>query len=129
MDAAPRTLVDKYGPSNGFCWQLHEVVGAQLVSVPMALPLSRSRATWWRLMALVGTVFAVTGAALNALLWAMVIRPVTRMAALAERVSLGEPDVPAFDTKGRDEIGVLGRSFTRMRRSLTAAVTLLQQQA
>src|SRR5688500_5808836 len=48
VDAAPRTLVDKYGPSNGFGWQLHEVVGAQMVSVPMALPLSRSRATWWR---------------------------------------------------------------------------------
>ena len=129
VDAAPRTLVEKYGPSNGFGWQLHEVVGAQVVSVPMAVPLSRSRTTWWRLMMLVSAVFAVTGAALNALLWAMVIRPVTRMAVLAERVSLGELDVPAFNTKGRDEIGVLARAFTRMRRSLTTAVSMLQQQA
>jgi protein-histidine pros-kinase len=127
VDNAPRTLVDKYGPANGFGWQLHEVVGAQMVSVPMAVPMARSRSTWLNFMALVGVVFVVTGAALNALLWAMVIRPVTRMAALAERVSLGEADVPAFDTKGSDEIGGLARSFTRMRRSLTKAVSMLEQ--
>jgi HAMP domain-containing protein len=127
VDNAPRTLVDKYGPANGFGWQLHEVVGAQVVSVPMAVPMARSRSTWLNFMALVGVVFVVTGAALNALLWAMVIRPVTRMAALAERVSLGEADVPAFDTKGQDEIGGLARSFTRMRRSLTKAVSMLEQ--
>ena len=127
VDNAPRTLVDKYGPANGFGWQLHEVVGAQMVSVPMAVPMARSRSTWLNFMALVGAVFVVTGAALNALLWAMVIRPVTRMAELAERVSLGEDGVPAFDTKGRDEIGGLARSFTRMRRSLTKAVSMLEQ--
>ena len=42
VDAAPRTLVDKYGPANGFGWQLDEVVGAQMVSVPMAVPLERA---------------------------------------------------------------------------------------
>jgi HAMP domain-containing protein len=126
VDAAPKALVERYGTANGFGWQLHEVVGAQVVSVPMAVPLARSQQTWTTFMALFSAVFVVTGVALNLMLWAMVIRPVTQMARLAERVSLGEPDVPAFNGQGRDEIAVLGQSFTRMRRSLTKAMKMLE---
>jgi HAMP domain-containing protein len=129
IDAAPRTLVDKYGPANGFGWQLHEVVGAQMVSVPMAVPLARSKETWTTFMSLFTAVFVATALALNALLWALVIRPVTRMAQLAERVSLGEADVPAFDGRGKDEIGMLAQSFTRMRRSLSKALSMLEEKA
>jgi HAMP domain-containing protein len=129
IDAAPKTLVEKYGPANGFGWQLHEVVGAQMVSVPMTVPLARAQQTWWALMTLLAAVFVAIGALLNALLWAMVIRPVTRMAALAERVSLGKGDAPAFDARGRDEIGVLGQSFNRMRRSLHTAMKMLEAPA
>jgi HAMP domain-containing protein len=129
VDAAPKTLVDKYGPANGFGWQLHEVVGAQMVSVPMTVPLARSQQTWLALMTLLAGVFVAIGVVLNVLLWAMVIRPVTRMAALAERVSLGKADAPPFDTRGRDEIGVLGQSFNRMRRSLTTAMKMLEAPA
>jgi HAMP domain-containing protein len=126
IDAAPKTLVEKYGPANGFGWQLHEVVGAQLVSVPMAVPMARSQQAWTTFMALFAAVFAATGLALNLMLWAMVIRPVTRMAQLADRVSLGEADVPAFSTAGKDEIGLLANAFTRMRRSLAKAMTMLE---
>jgi protein-histidine pros-kinase len=129
IDAAPKTLVERYGPANGFGWQLHEVVGAQMVSVPMALPLARAQQTWLTLMALLATVFAAIGAALNALLWALVIRPVTRLATLAERVSLGKGDVPAFDARSHDEIGVLAQSFNRMRRSLATAMKMLEAPA
>ena len=126
VDAAPRALVERYGPANGFGWQLHEVVGAQRVSVPMAVPMERSQRSWGTFMALFSAVFLTTALALNAMLWALVIRPVTRMARLAERVSLGEADVPAFAARGRDEIAVLGQSFTRMRRSLAKAMKLLE---
>ena len=30
VEAAPKTMVDKYGPANGFGWQMNEVVGAQV---------------------------------------------------------------------------------------------------
>lgn len=126
VDAAPKALVERYGTANGFGWQLHEVVGAQMVSVPMAVPLARSQQTWTTFMALFSAVFVVTGLALNLMLWALVIRPVTHMARLAERVSLGEADVPAFSAQGRDEIAVLGQSFTRMRRSLAKALKMLE---
>jgi protein-histidine pros-kinase len=38
-EMAPPAMVKIYGPSNGFGWKLNEVIGAQIVSVPMDLPI------------------------------------------------------------------------------------------
>ena len=32
-------MIRRYGPNNGFGWQLNEMVAAQIVSVPMAVPV------------------------------------------------------------------------------------------
>ena len=37
--ARPRRRSEGYGPSNGFGWKLNEIIGAQIVSVPMSLPV------------------------------------------------------------------------------------------
>jgi protein-histidine pros-kinase len=126
IEAAPRTLVDKYGPANGFGWQLGEVVGAQLVSVPMAVPLARAHEAWTVFMLLLSAVFAAVVLALNLMLWWLVLRPLAQLSSIANRVSLGELKAPAFQVDGRDEIGTLARSFTRMRRSLVQAMNMLE---
>ena len=125
VEAAPRSLLDKYGPANGFGWQLNEVVGAQVVSVPMSVPLARADQTFKVFMLSVVGIFAAVGVALNLMLWALVIRPVRALSALADRVSLGELQAPAFATGRRDEIGVLAQSFARMRTSLEQAMKML----
>jgi protein-histidine pros-kinase len=128
-DNAPRPLLEKYGPSNGFGWQLGEVVGAQVVSVPMALPLARAHEAWVVFMGALAAVFVAIGVVLNLMLWWMVIRPVTRLSNLADQVSLGAVGAPAFAAEGRDEIGALAQSFTRMRRSLSQAMDMLGAEA
>ncbi|HSY27491.1 MAG TPA: DUF3365 domain-containing protein, partial [Burkholderiaceae bacterium] len=40
-DAAPKTMTDIYGGNNGFGWNLNEIIGAQVISVPMTVPLQR----------------------------------------------------------------------------------------
>ncbi len=129
VDAAPRTLVEKYGPANGFGWNLNEVVGAQMVSVPMAVPMQRADRAFGVFMGLLTAVFVAIAAVLNAMLWWLVIRPVTRLSAIADRVSLGELDVPPFEARTRDEIGVLSQSFKRMQKSLVQALKMLEQPA
>ena len=42
---APAAMVKIYGPNNGFGWKHMEVIGAQVVSVPMALPLRNATPT------------------------------------------------------------------------------------
>jgi len=128
VEAAPGPMVAKYGPANGFGWQEGEIVGAQLVSVPMALPLVRARSAWLTLMGLLTGIFAAIALALNGLLWWLVVRPVTELSDLADRVSRGDPSAPGFAATtrfGDDEIGVLSRSFVRMRKSLVQAMKML----
>jgi protein-histidine pros-kinase len=125
VEAAPHTVIDKYGPANGFGWQMNEVIGAQVVSVPMSVPLARAEQTFKVFMASLVGIFVVIGIVLNVMLYLLVIRPVTALSKVANRVSLGEPDVPEFATRGRDEIGILAHSFTRMRRSLDQAIKMI----
>ena len=58
-------------------------------------------------------MFVVAGIVLNLMIWWFVVRPITRLSALADRVSQGELDAPEFHSGSRDEIGVLAESFTR----------------
>lgn len=125
-DAAPKTLVDKYGPGNGFGWTLNEALGAQVVSVPMTLPLARADRAFSVVLAMLAGVFLLIGGALNLMLWKLVIQPVSRLSALSDRVSMGELDAPEFVTRSKDEIGVLADSFGRMRKSLVHAMKLLE---
>jgi len=125
-DAAPAPMVQKYGTANGFGWNLNEVIGAQVVSVPMEVPFKRAEQTFGVFMSLIVGVFLTIGVVLNLMLWALVIRPVTRLSGLADRVSLGEMEAPEFETKARDEIGTLAESFGRMRKSLVQAMKMLE---
>lgn len=125
VEAAPKTMVDKYGPANGFGWQLNEVIGAQVVSVPMALPLQRADQNFKLFVGSLVAVFLVVGIVLNVMIWLVVVRPVTRLSALADRVSQGDMDAPEFQTTSKDEIGVLTQSFARMRASVVQAMKML----
>jgi protein-histidine pros-kinase len=125
VEAAPKPLVEKYGPANGFGWNLNEVLGAQVVSVPMSVPLARADRAFGVVMGLMAGVFILIGLALNLMLWKLVIQPVSRLSSLSDRVSLGELDAPEFDFKSKDEIGTLAESFTRMRKSMVHAMKML----
>jgi len=125
VDTAPKTMIQLYGPANGFGWKLNEVVGAQIVSVPMTLPVKRADDTFKVFLISLSAVFAFIFVALNLMLHAIVIRPVTRLSRLADEVSLGNLDAPEFVRKGKDEIAILAGSFNRMRTSLVQAMKML----
>ena len=126
VDVAPRTLIERYGPANGFGWKLNEVVGAQVVSVPTDVPTQRARAAYRSFMLLLAAVFLFVGIVLNLMLVSMVIRPVSRLATLADQVSLGGVDVPDFRVRSKDEIRTLADSFNRMKKSLVQAMKMLE---
>jgi len=128
--AAPRTLVDLYGPANGFGWKLNEIIGAQIVSVPTEVPIARANSAFQTFMLSLTLVFALVFVALNIMLSIMVIRPVSRLSRLADQLSQGEDiDVPDFEVRGNDEIDVLAQSFNRMKKSLVQAMKMLEAPA
>ena len=126
VSAAPASMIAQYGPANGFGWKLGEVIGAQVVSVPLAVPYARADKALTTFMLMLTVVFVLIGATLNWMLYKLVIAPVRALSSLADRVSLGELDAAPFSHSAQDEIGTLADSFTRMRKSLVQALKMLE---
>ena len=124
--AAPTTMVDLYGNGNGFGWTHGDVIGAQIVSVPMTLALTRANHSLLAFVAALSAVFVVMLVALNVLMHFFILKPMQRITSLARDVSAGKPDVPEYTVKGKDEIASLGRSFNLMHRSLQNAMRMLE---
>lgn len=123
---APRTVIARYGTSNGFGWQVNEVIGAQVVSVPIANAEASASSAFRAFLASLAAVFVALLVVVNLVLYMLVIRPVRRMALIADHVSTGDTSAPQFPVNGGPEMAALGRSFNRMRISLDKALKLLE---
>ena len=123
--SAPASMIALYGNENGFGWKPGEIIGAQIVSVPMSA--SQLRAEHIRRLFLVPFLgfLALLFISVNILLHFVVIRPMEKIADNAEAVSMGKIDTPEFEYKRRDQIGRLAASFNRMHRSLAQAFRML----
>ncbi|MDQ6917571.1 MAG: DUF3365 domain-containing protein [Pseudomonadota bacterium] len=125
-DAAPKTMIDSYGSANGFGWKMNDIVGAQVVSVPTALPFQRANYVFKIFLVSLGAIFIFTIAMLNLMLYWFVIRRVKRLARLADEVSLGNLEAGDFRTQSRDEIGTLTEALGRMKTSMVQAIKMLE---
>ena len=123
---APKSMVSLYGEANGFGWKINEIIGAQLVSVPMSVPIENANRAFVTFMASLFAVFALLFIVLNLMLNWMIVRPITRMARAADAVSTGDFAIAEFSERGTKEIAVLGASFNRMRRSLEKAMRMIE---
>jgi HAMP domain-containing protein len=124
--AAPQSLIARYGGDNGFGWQPNEVVAAQVVSVPFASATANADKDFRAFMVLLVSVFAAAFVVVNILLYRLVVRPVRRIALVADQVSQGDMSAPQFPHGGAPEIASVTRSFERMRKSLEKALRLLE---
>jgi HAMP domain-containing protein len=124
---APRALVAAYGRDNGFNWKVGDVVGAQIVSVPTAMPVAVASREFKALMISLGSVFLATLVLLDLALIVVVIRPVAKLSAVADEISKGNLNVPELAASGSDEIAQLARSFNRMYVSLAKAIKMLEE--
>ncbi len=77
-------------------------------------------------MASLAVVFLAIFVLLNVMLYTMVIRRVTRLAGMADQVSLGKLDAGDFRTTSKDEIGTLSAAMDRMKASLVQAMKMLE---
>jgi protein-histidine pros-kinase len=126
--AAPAAMVRRYGPNNGFGWQPNEIIGAQIVSVPMTVPLRLASQAFQELGIYLAGVFLASLILLDLLLLFTVVRPLRRLSTMADQISVGQVDMPELPVRGKDEIAVLAGSFNRMRRSLDRALKMLGSQ-
>lgn len=126
-DVAPAAMIKTYGPQNGFGWKLNQVIAAQIVAVPMSLPIQVADTAYRNLIFFLIATFLLTIIALDTALYMIVIRPLHQVSQAADRISKGETDLPDLQVKGKDEIADVTGSFNRMRVSLEKALKMLDQ--
>jgi len=124
--AAPVTMLAKYGSVNGFGWNMNEVVGAQIVSVPMTLPIQMANKTFITFISLLIVIFLIILIVINLMIRQIITKPLLGITRMANDVSMGKMDAPEFSISTKDEVAVLAASFNRMRRSLQKAMNMLE---
>lgn len=122
---APKAMVAHYGPDNGFGWKPDEVVGAQIVAVPMSVPIAMANQGFRNLLVGLGSVFLLTILLVDLALYTIVIRPLKEVSKNADVISKGNLEMPPLEVRGRDEIAAVTASFNRMHTSLVKAFELL----
>jgi protein-histidine pros-kinase len=126
VDKVMPTMVKTYGSVNGYGWKPGEVIAAQIVSVPMTVPLKIADTAFRRLILFLSVVFVATVVAIDLALYAIVIRPVRGLSAMADRISRGDMNLQELPVKGSDEIAAVTRSFNRMYVSMAKAMKMLK---
>ena len=122
---APKTMIKHYGPDHGFGWKANDVIGAQIVSVPMSVPVALADKGFRNLLISLGAIFLLTIALIDIAMYFIVIRPLRRVSQNADVISKGEIDLPALEIKGKEEISEVTASFNRMHTSLIKAFEML----
>lgn len=125
--AAPHALITVYGSDHGFGWKKDQVIGAQIVSVPMAVPVAIANRAYHRLVLFLLLTLFLAIAALDGGVYWFVIRPLKIVSDSADRFSRGEKNVPEIEVKGKDEIATVAASFNRMKVSLAKALRMVQE--
>ena len=126
-DKAPPQMLKEYGPDGGFGWKLKEIVGAQIVTVPMEVPLAQAKRMFTTFMISLAAVFIILFILLDIMLVRLVIKPLGQMSTAADEISKGNLEVAEFSETGNDEVAALASSFNRMRRSLVKAMAMFNR--
>lgn len=125
-DVAPKSMIERYGTANGFGWHLKQIIGTQMISVPASTVIQSARQSFVLIMGIIVGVFAAVILMVNLWLKRYVVRPLNRMAQVAEAVSIGDTDAE-FERMSNDEVGRLAEAFTRMKTSLAMAMKRLEK--
>ena len=126
--AAPKALIAVYGSANGFGWKENSVVGAQIVSVPLAVPMAKADRAYQRLLFFLALTMIAAIVALDASVYWFVIRPLRVVSDTADRISRGEKNVTPVQIEGKDEIATVASSVNRMQVSLAKALKMFEEE-
>jgi protein-histidine pros-kinase len=125
---APPAMIRRYGSANGFGWHEGEIIGAQIVSVPMAVPIRMADVGFRGLMLYLAGIFLATLVLLDLLLYYGVVRPLGRLSSYGDELAAGNFSSAELPSGGGGEIARLSGSINLMRRSLERALKLLDGQ-
>jgi protein-histidine pros-kinase len=95
-DAAPHSMLTKYGAGNGFGWQPGDIVALQIVEVPTAPSRQKAFNSVTVTVGSIAATFALIQVLLSFLIRQQITRPLAVLSRTARALSLGQ-GVPEAD--------------------------------
>ncbi|MDJ0534938.1 MAG: DUF3365 domain-containing protein [Xenococcaceae cyanobacterium MO_207.B15] len=131
-EAAPKSMIERYGKDNGFGWKLNEIVTARIIYVPANKVLQTASQSSIRAISVIVAIFAITIFILNWWLNRYIVRPLNRMSKTAEAVSQGHIEAEfeensQDEVRRYDEVGRLAKAFGLMQTSLKISINKLEE--
>lgn len=123
---APASQIASYGSDNGFGWQLNEIVGAQIISVPSSQVLDAARQLLNLVITRVVIFLLLASILLNFFLKFTITDPLKKMSYASKQLSMGDMEIE-FEQKTNDEIGILAASLNRLKVSIKMAMDMLEE--
>lgn len=126
-EVAPRAMVAKYGPAQGFGWKMEEPVGVQLVEIPTAPSRAQAISSVLVTIGSLSCVFVLSAAIFLMLLRRYVTHPLDLLtrAAHASSLSKATHEVEAAPIGG--QFGELQQAIFRLKSSVDHALRLFEQ--
>ncbi len=122
-EVAPASLIATYGSNGGFNWQLDEIIGTRVVSVPTSLAYQHVRESIVSYSLLIASIFIIAYTAVNLIVRRWIIRPLDSIAHLVENISLRRIESTPLPEDRSDELGKLSKSINRLLASLQRSLS------
>lgn len=131
---APTSLINTYGSTGGFGWQLGEIIAAQTMYLPASDVFAQAQNSITLVMGTIVVIFVIIIVMTNIGLRRAVIRPIVQIAHLAQMIgndtmSEAAPEMGTIETiaKRSDEFGHTAKIIQRMAKEIYAREQSLKQ--
>lgn len=121
-EAAPKSMLAKYGTSNGFGWKLNEVIGTQIVEVPVDRAWKAAKNSIAISLGTLICIFLLTFVVFLVVFRRYVIRPLEAITKVTEEISLDQPISKGSEKIVGGQFKKLEQSIERLRVSVEHAV-------
>ena len=125
--AAPENMKRVYGGNNGFGWQMGEIIGARIVTVPADIAFRLANNNLVLMLVSLFCIFLLTQAVFNYIFRRYITRPLEIITSTTEDASLNRNMAQEGHIKSVGQMLVLEKAITRLRRSLDKAIEILDK--
>ena len=126
-DKAPRSMIDRYGSTNGFGWELGEVVGAQIVEVPTDIAEEKALRSFLLTIGALTSIVVLGGSIFLILYRVYIADPLRHITEKTEAISLDKK----IEIDSKPPIGGqfsrLEESINRLKTSIDFASDLIEK--
>ena len=105
----------------------NKLEGVRIITIGMQFYAADAERGLYTLLGSLLSIFVVLFLIVNLFLDRMIVRPIIQVSQTADKISVGNLDLPELVPESGDEIGKLVVAFNRMRRSTEEAIRILIQ--